>query len=181
MSPKKKVVSPKSKPADPKTKRAKLKAPVEPQSASDRKAAEIVIKGLISKYALAHERLVTGVRKWLKKRLPSAHEVVYEYNGFFVISYSPTENGYDGALTLRASEEGVKLYFNFANELPDPEKRLKGSGKQARATSVVRLKELSEPALSDLIDAAIDNHPIPFSRLPGNIIIRPTTAAKKRS
>ena len=65
----------------------------------------------------------------LRKRLPTAHEVVYEYRDCFVISYSPNERGYEGVLAIRASADGVKLYFNRGKGLPDPEKLLQGSGK----------------------------------------------------
>lgn len=175
MSPKKKSVTHKRVAA------RKSEQPSEPQTASERKAVENAIQQLISKHATAHQRLVKGVRRWLRKRLPSANEIVYEYNGFFVISYSPNENGYDGVLTLRASEKEVKLYFNFAQRLPDPEKRLKGSGKQAKSITLDRLKELSEPSVANLIEAAIDNHPTPFkASSEGRILIKQTAAAKKR-
>jgi hypothetical protein len=36
------------------------------------------------------------MRRWLRKRLPTANEVVYEYSDFFVISYSPDEREYEG-------------------------------------------------------------------------------------
>ena len=72
------------------------------------------------------------MRRWLRKRLPTAHELVYEYRDFFVISYSPSERGYEGVLAFRASENGVRLYFNRGKELPDPAASLQGSGNQAR-------------------------------------------------
>jgi hypothetical protein len=62
------------------------------------------------------------MQRWLRKRLPTAHEVVYEYHDFFVISYSPNERGYEDVLGIRASANGVRLYFNRSKELPDPAK-----------------------------------------------------------
>ena len=85
------------------------------------------------------------MRRWLRKRLPTAHEVVYEYRDCFVISYSPNERGYEGVLAIRASADGVRLYFNHGKGLPDPEKLLQGSGNRragftwrARPRSLVR-------------------------------------------
>jgi hypothetical protein len=52
------------------------------------------------------------MRRWLRKRLPTAHEVVYEYRDCFVISYSPNERGYEGVLAIRASANGVTLYIS---------------------------------------------------------------------
>jgi hypothetical protein len=52
--------------------------------------------------------------------------VVYEYRDFFVISYPPNDRGYEGVLAIRASANGVKLFFNQGKELPDPAKLLQG-------------------------------------------------------
>src|SRR6186713_3051929 len=99
------------------------------QSAAARRSAEAELGGLIAKFAPAHLRLIGAMRRSLRKRLPTAHEVVYEYQniGAVVISYSPSEHGYEGVLAIRATAEGVKLYFNQGKELPDPAKLLQGS------------------------------------------------------
>src|SRR5271170_4356012 len=98
------------------------------QSTVARRSAEAQLRMLIAEFAPAHLRLISAMRRWLRKRLPTAHEVVYEYRDFFVISYSPTEQGYEGVLVIRGSANGVMLYFNHGKELPDPLKLLKGSG-----------------------------------------------------
>src|SRR5690349_14525416 len=108
----------------------------QPQSAAERRSAEAEVRRLVAEFAPAHERLVGAMRRWLRKRLPTSHEVVYEYKDFFVISYSPTEHGYEGVFAIRASAEGVKLFFNRGKELSDPEKLLRGSGKQTRSIDV---------------------------------------------
>jgi hypothetical protein len=48
------------------------------QSAAERRSVEAQVGALIARFAPAHERLVGAVRRWLRKRLPTAHEVVYE-------------------------------------------------------------------------------------------------------
>src|SRR5579863_536302 len=75
------------------------------QSAVERRAAEAQLRTLIGKYAPAHLRLIGAMRQWLRKRLPTAYEVVYEYRnlGAVVISYSPNEHGYEGVLVIRAT------------------------------------------------------------------------------
>src|SRR6266404_3305366 len=94
------------------------------QSAMARRSAEAELRGLIAKFAPAHQRLLGATRRWLRKRLPTAHEVVYEYKDFFVISYSPNERGYEGVIAIRTSANDVRLYFNRGKELPDPAKLL---------------------------------------------------------
>src|SRR5688572_8544957 len=99
------------------------------QSAVARRSAEAELRTLIAKVAPAQQRLVSALRRWLRKRLPTAHEVVYEYRDCFVISYSPDERGYEGVVAIRGSANGVRLYLNRGKGLPDPEKLLKGAGK----------------------------------------------------
>src|ERR1051325_3645410 len=133
------------------------------QSAVARRSAEAELRRLIAKFTPAHQRLVGATRRWLRKRLPTAHEIVYEYNGFFVISYSPNERGYEGVLAIRAGADGVRLYFNRGKGLPDPAKLLRGSGKQTRWIHLEGASTLADPAVACLIDEAIARNRVPFA------------------
>src|SRR6266581_8053909 len=123
-------MSVKKKPSGRRSVQVEVEVPGSTQSAVARRSAEAQLRTLIAQFAPAHQRLIGATRRWLRKRLPTAHEVVYEYRDFFVISYSPNEHGYEGVLAVRASADGVKLYFNRGKELPDPEKLLQGASKQ---------------------------------------------------
>jgi len=151
------------------------------QTAASKRAAEGEVRALIGTYALTRPRLIGAIRRWLKKRLPTAHEVVYEYRDCFVISYSPNEHGYEGLLGIRASRDGVRLYFNFAKELPDPEKLLQGSGKQTRWMNLESASVLARPEVASLIDEAIARNQIPFADTgTGSVVIRSTSAQQQR-
>lgn len=151
------------------------------QSAKDRRSAEAQLRTLITKFAPTHRRFISAMRRSLKKRLPTALELVYEYRDFFVISYSPNEHGYEGVLGIRASADGVKLYFNHGKELADPEKLLRGSGKQARAVSLESTSTLSQPAIASLIDQAIAHNRIPFASDGAGALIIRSAATKVKS
>ena len=151
------------------------------QSAVARRSAEAELRRLIAKFAPAHERLIGAMRRWLRKRLPTAHELVYEYHDFFVISHSPNERGYEGVLAIRASASGVRLYFNRGKELPDPATLLRGSGTQARAIDVAGASTLARPAIARLIDEAIAHNRVPFARTGrGPVVIRSEVAKPRR-
>jgi hypothetical protein len=151
------------------------------QSAVARRSAEAELRRLIAKFASAHQRLVGAVRRALRKRLPTAHEVVYEYRDCFVISYSPNERGYEGVLAIRASANGVKLYFNRGKELPDPEKLLRGAGSQVRSIEVEGASTLARPAVTRLIDEAIARNRAPFAPAGrGPVVIRSGSAKQRR-
>ena len=151
------------------------------QSAVARRSAEAELRTLIARFASAHLRLIGAMRRWLRKRLPTAHEVVYEYRDFFVISYSPNERGYEGVLGIRASAEGVKLFFNRCKELPDPAKLLQGAGAQCRSIDVEGVSTLARPEVVRLNDEAIARNPVPFEGAGrGSVVIRSTSAKRSR-
>ena len=149
------------------------------QSVAERRSAEAEVRALIAKFAPAHLRLIGAVRRWLRKRLSTAHELVYEYRDWFVISYSPNEHGYEGVLAIRASEDAVKLHFNSGKELPDPEKLLRGSGK-TRWIYLKGASTLARPAVARLIEEAIARNRVPFALTGrGPVVIR-SASAKQR-
>jgi hypothetical protein len=150
------------------------------QTAAGRRSAEVEVRALIARCASPHQRLTGALRRSLRKRLPTAHELVYEYSDCVVISYSPNEHGYEGVLAIRAGESGVKLYFNRGKGLRDPEKLLQGAG-QTRWILVHGPSALARPAVARLIDDAIARNRIPFARTGrGTVVIRSTSAKERR-
>jgi hypothetical protein len=161
------------------SKQREVEAPA--QSVAARREAEAEIRALVAMHAPAHPRLVDSTRKWLQARLPTAHEIVYEYRDCFVISYAPNEHGYEGVFALRASLKGVSLYLNQGKGLPDPAKLLKGTGKQVRFIDLDSASTLARPEVACLIDAALGRNPMPYpSAGRGSVIIRSTAAKQRR-
>jgi len=151
------------------------------QSAVARRSAEAEVRRLVATFAPAHQRLIGAMRRWFRKRLPGAHAVVYEYRDCFVISYSPTEHGYEGVLAIRASGDGVKLYFNRGKGLPDPGKLLRGSGSQTRWIHLEGASTVARPEVVRLIDEALARNRVPFARTArGQVVIRSTSARQRR-
>ena len=151
------------------------------QPAAARRSGESELRALVDKFAPTKLRLIGAMRRSLQKRLPTAHEVVYEYRDCFVISYSPNDRGYEGVLAIRGSANGVRLYFNRGNELPDPAKLLQGSGKQTRSINLESASTLARPEVARLIDEAIARNRVPFARAGrGSVVIRSASAKQRR-
>jgi hypothetical protein len=149
------------------------------QTAAARRSAEAEVHGLVARFAPEEEILIGAVRRSLRKRLPTAHELVYEYRDCFVISYSPDDRGYEGVLALRGSADGVKLYFNRGKGLPDPEKLLRGSGNQTRWIQLEGASTLRRPAVASLIDEALARNRVPFAGTGrGPLVIRSASPKK---
>lgn len=174
-------MSVKKKPSKRRSVQVEVEVPGSSQTAADRRTAEAQLRKLIDQFASAHGRLLGAMRRSLRKRLPTAHEVVYEYRDWFVISYSPSERGYEGVLAIRASADGVKLYFNRGKELPDPAKLLQGSGNQTRWINVEGASTLARPEVARLIDEALAANRVRFASAGrGSVVIRTTSAEKRR-
>jgi hypothetical protein len=116
--------------------------------------------------------------RWnLGDQLPSPGQ----YRDFFVISYSPNQRGYEGVLAIRASANGVRLYFNRGKELPDPAKLLQGSGKQTRWINLEGASTLARPEVARLIDEAIARSRVPFASAGReSVVIRSASAKQHR-
>src|SRR5687768_16839566 len=100
-------------------------------STSTRKATpQAQLRDFIGKFDRGNQSLIRAVRRELRRRLPTATELVYDNYNFFVIGYSPTERPSDAELSMAADANGVSLYFLRGASLPDPKKVLLGSGNQ---------------------------------------------------
>jgi hypothetical protein len=107
--------------------------------------------------------------------------VVYEYRDCFVISCSPNERGYEGVFAIRASADGVRLYFNRGKGLPDPAKLLRGSGAQTRWIPLEGASTLARPEVAHLVDEAIASNRVPFARTGrGRVVIRSASAKPRQ-
>src|SRR5271156_4699204 len=118
-------------------------------------ASERQLAGFIAKFDAKNAALIRSVRKALRKRLPSANELVYDNFNFFVIGYCSTERPSDCIVSIAAGASGVGLSFYYGATLPDPHKLLLGSGSQNRFIRIKSAATLTDPQIEELIAAAI--------------------------
>lgn len=88
------------------------------------------VAGFIAKFDPAIAKLTRGARAKMRKRLPTAVELVYDNYNALAIGFGPTERTTDAILSVAAYATGVTLYFTYGKSLPDPDKRLEGAGNQ---------------------------------------------------
>src|SRR5450755_4840778 len=82
--------------------------------------AEGQLQGFITKFGPKDQQLIHAVRKAVRKRLPTANELVWDNYNFFVIGYSPSERPSDTFFSIAAGANGVGLAFYRGATLPDP-------------------------------------------------------------
>ena len=141
---------------------------------------EAQLRFFIENFDSEKQKLIRSVRSAVRKRLPSANELVYDYYTFFVIGYSPTDHPTDGIVAIAARPDGVRLYLMPGPRLPDPKKLLLGSGKQTRFIRVEVASQLVHPDVEALIAAAIDQARVPLpSKARGRLVIRSVSAKRQ--
>lgn len=142
-------------------------------------SAEQQIAGIISKFEPNAQKLIQAVRKALRKRFPTANELVYDYARNFVIGYSPTEAGGQGIAALNAEAEGVRLYLTNGSLLPDPYKLLQGKAGASYMT-LESASDLLRPEVEALMAAAEKAAKIPL-RASGRreLIMKPGPSEKR--
>jgi hypothetical protein len=134
---------------------------------------EAQLAGFIAKFDPDNQKLIRDVRKELRKRFPTANELVYDNYNFFVIGYSGTERPTDSIVSMAAGANGVGLAFPYCgSKLRDPHKLLQGSGAKNRFIRLESAKTLSHPEVEQLIATACALcKPLPASGR-GQLIIR---------
>lgn len=122
-------------------------------------SSETQISSYFANCEPAMAKLGKALRKKLQARLPGLHEIVYVYENqnALVISYSPTERGYEGVCSISVYPDVVKLGFGRGAELSksDPKKLLQGSGKLARYVELNAIADFDRPEIEALIAAAV--------------------------
>jgi hypothetical protein len=147
--------------------------------------AEAQLDSFFAKYEPAMATLGRALRAKLRARLPGLFEIVYVYErqDALVISYSPTEHGYDGLCSLSLRPDQVQLHFGQGALLSksDPSKLLQGSGKTVRHVELHSVADLDRADIEALIAAALKLAKLRLdASAKGSVIIR-AEAQKQRA
>ncbi|MCB9915232.1 MAG: hypothetical protein H6828_08795 [Planctomycetes bacterium] len=147
---------------------------------SKRLTPQAQLQALVGKFDPGAQRLFRSLRTALRKRFPTANELVYDYAQQLVVSYSPSENGIDAVAALALRADGARLYVHGAR-LPDPQKLLQGSGKQARYVPLETAARLRHPDVEALLAAAVAQAQVPLATSGKGRLVVKSSATKGRS
>ena len=146
--------------------------------------AEKQLACFFTKYEPAMAKLGKALRAKLRARLPGLFEVVYVYESqsALLISYSPTERGYEGLCSLALYPRCVKLFFGQGARLSksDPNKLLQGRGK-TRHVVLNAVADFDRAEIEALMAAALKLAKLRLAAgAKGSVIIR-AEAQKQRA
>lgn len=128
--------------------------------------------------------IATFTRKALarmRNRLPGAVILVYDNYNALAIGFAPSERASEAIFSLAVFPGWVSLFFLQGAKLPDPHKRLQGSGKVVRHVRLTELCVLDDPEIVSLMKTAMARAKVPIDPDgDGRLVIR-SVSAKQRS
>jgi hypothetical protein len=135
----------------------------------------------IAQFDPAIAKLVRAARAKLRKRLPTAIQLVYDNYNALAIGFGPTEKTSDAVLSLAVYARGVNLYFLHGASLPDRDGLLEGNGKQGRFLRLTAADQLDDPKVSALVDVAVAHARVPMAAKGRGHTVVKMISAKQRS
>ena len=99
----------------------------------------------IGRFDPAIQKVVREARAKLRRRLPTAIELVYDNYNALAIGFASSERASDAIVSLAVYARGVNLYFIYGVALADPHHLLLGSGNQGRFVRLESAAMLDRP------------------------------------
>ncbi|MGO8997362.1 MAG: hypothetical protein ACLQVI_28940 [Polyangiaceae bacterium] len=128
-------------------------------------------------------KLARGALARMRKLTPGALELVYDNYNALAIGFSPTQRASDGIFSIAVFPRHPSLFFLQGAKLPDPAKRLRGSGNVVRHIVIEGLELFDEPAVCKLIEVALARAKVRLppvaKKQPRQVIIK-SVSAKQR-
>ena len=138
------------------------------------------LAGFIAKFDPAVAKLIRSSRVAMRKRFPTANELVYDNYNFLAIGYSSTERTLDCIVSLASYAKGVSLFFYYGAKLADPHRLLEGGGKQVRFIRLESAATLANPQVEAFLRAACTQAKTPLPKTGRGKLIIKMISAKQR-
>ena len=116
----------------------------------------------------------------MRKLTPGALELVYDNYNALAIGFSPTERSSQGIFSIALFPSHPSLFFLQGARLPDPKKRLRGSGNVVRHIVIESVALFRDPDVLALIASALERAKIPLDPKQKRRLIIKSISAKQR-
>lgn len=91
----------------------------------------------------------------MRKLLPAAQVLVYDNYNALAVGFGPSERPAEIVFSIAMYPRWVSLFFAKGAALPDPHRRLKGSGVVVRHVVLTDLAVLDDPQIRELMRQAL--------------------------
>jgi hypothetical protein len=144
------------------------------------KSAEEQLSAFIAKYRPEIGAQAVAVLAIMRRRFPSALELVYDNYNALAIGFGPTEKASEAIFSIALYPQWVSLFFLQAKGLRDPGKVLRGSGKVVKHVVLESPGTLDDPTLKALMQEAVERARVPFSPAGAHRLIIKSVSARQR-
>jgi len=134
----------------------------------------------LAKYNPAIARTARRALTRMRKRLPGAVEIVYDNYNALAVGFGPSERASEAIFSIVLYPRYVSLFFLQGAKLPDPSKRLQGSGNVVRYVRLDDLDLLDEPEIRELMDEALRRAKVPMDPKKRRQLIIKSVSTKQR-
>jgi Domain of unknown function (DU1801) len=142
--------------------------------------AEQQLTSFIAKFSDPVASLVPAILAAMRKRYPTAIEMVYDNYNALAIGFSPTERPSEAIFSIAVFPKWVSLFFLQAKGLPDPDKILQGNGKRVRHIRLPSAATLDQMSVKTMMREATARAAIPFAAKGSPRLIIKSISAKQR-
>jgi hypothetical protein len=112
------------------------------------------LRQFLGAYEASIGELALALRSMVLEETPTANELIYDAYNAVAIGFSFTDRPSEAFCHIAVYSRHVNLGFQHGADLPDPEKRLIGSGKQVRHLKIANPLDLNNPDLRSFLRAA---------------------------
>jgi len=138
------------------------------------------LASFIAKYTPEIASLAETILAKMRRRYPTALELVYDNYNALAIGFGPTERPSEAVFSIALFPKWVSLFFLQARGLPDPEGRLRGSGSVAKHIRLPSPSALDDPCVRNLMQEATARAAVRFDPTGTHRLIIKSVSARQR-
>jgi hypothetical protein len=139
------------------------------------------LAGFIAKYSREIAAQGRAALPILRRQVPGAVELVYDNYQWLVVGFGPSERASEAVLSLVFAPRWLFICFlQDGGLLPDPERLLRGSGKQVRNVRLESARDLERPAVKALIKEALVRARVPIAPAGRGRLVIKSVSVKQR-
>jgi hypothetical protein len=142
--------------------------------------AKAQLDSFISKYSPEVAKLGRMALARMRKLLPAAQILVYDNYNALAVGFGPSESSSDIVFSLAFYPRWVSLFFAKGVGLPDPHKRLKGSGNVVRHVVLTEIAVLDDPQIRELMQQALARSGVSLQAGKRGAIVIKSISARQR-
>jgi hypothetical protein len=147
--------------------------------------AKLQLESFLAKYDPDVADFARRALAKMRRLVPGAIEMVYDNYNWLVIGFGPTQRPSEAIFSIVLPPGRVTLCFLQGAGLPDPGKRLQGSGNVVRNLRLYKMGEpdshvLDEPEVRDLVNVALNRAKVPMPEKGSRKLIIKAISARQR-